>query len=102
MSLNGDKLSINPAKPKCYRLREIPIAISKTDLLQNLYGFLRGHGSGDPVADDLRLTLAPSSAKHCMATLVLPQPPPKDFVYRVDDELIGITPIYEGDNAVVE
>lgn len=102
MSLNEDKTPINPAKPKCYRLREIPITISKADLLQQLDGLLRGHGSRGADVDNFRLTMAPSSAKYCMATLVLPQPPLKDFVYRVDEELIGITPIYEGNNAVVE
>jgi len=86
------------AKPKCHRVQEIPIETTKEDLLRNLTRRLPWRAQ-DPVS--LRLTLTPSSAKHCTATFVSSEHP-KHLEYPVDSKFIGITPLFGKANAAVE
>lgn len=89
----------SPAKAKCYRVQEIPIATTKADLLRRLAECLPGSGAHD--AAGLRLTLAKSSNEYQTATFVS-SVRPKSLGYPIDSSFIGITSLFEGDNATVE
>jgi hypothetical protein len=82
--------------PECYRVREIPIETTEDELLRRLE-CLPGVGAHDAA----RLTLAPWSAKYLTATLVS-SVCPESLGYPVDSSFIGITPLFEGDDAAVE
>lgn len=84
-------------KPRCYKIREIPHKIRKEEYLEQLTTVLLAPDA--PKKDDLRLTLARSSPKFSVATLMLSRPPTG---LEVAPDMNGITPLYGEDDAVVE
>lgn len=50
---------------------------------------------------NLRLTLARSSCRHCMATVTTYEAL-ENFTYPVDVKFDGVTPLFDSDEAVVE
>jgi hypothetical protein len=85
-----------PATPKCYRIREIPIESTEDELMHWLLKCLPG-----VTAASLQLTLARSSTRHRTATFVSSGYPEK-LGYPVDSHFIGITPLFDSNNAAVE
>jgi len=85
-----------PAKPRCYRVREIPMSTTEGELRD----LIATHHLG---AADLRLTLARSSPTYCMATLLSSDRPKIEAMgYPVDSDFLGITPLFGGGDAAVE
>ncbi|KAJ9130493.1 Tetratricopeptide-like helical domain protein [Pleurostoma richardsiae] len=85
-----------PAKPRCYRVREIPMSTTEGELRDQI----ATHHLG---AADLRLTLARSSPTYCMATLLSSDRPKIEAMgYPVDSDFLGITPLFGGGDAAVD
>ncbi|EDN97566.1 hypothetical protein SS1G_12418 [Sclerotinia sclerotiorum 1980 UF-70] len=92
------KINPRPKKLKCFRIQGIPIGKTKESLEKELRDSLPMYKS------DCYLTLANSSSSKSMATLNSFENPGKFLptYYTVDDNFLGITPLFEGDNASVE
>lgn len=85
---------VKTPQPRTWRIRLIPIGVSKTELLSQL----------DAGPKDIqKLTLAPVSQRHSCATITcLYKPNPKDAAYRVDEDFFGVTPLDAPTSASVE
>ncbi|SPO04568.1 related to ankyrin [Cephalotrichum gorgonifer] len=86
-------------KEKCYRVEEIPIKTTRDELVDQLARCLPGPDTQD--AASLRLTLARSSAEYYTATLVSSERP-VGLKYPIDSTFIGITPLFDADDAAVD
>ncbi|VUC35844.1 unnamed protein product [Clonostachys rosea] len=85
-------------KAACYRIQEIPIAVTKDELRRQLAQY--------PTVDeqdssDLHLTLARSFEQYQTATFVSTTVP-NNLKYPIDKEFIGITPLFEPDDAEID
>lgn len=92
------KINPRPKKLKCFRIQGIPIGKTKESLEKELRDSLPMY------KPDCYLTLANSSSSKSMATLNSFENPGKFLptYYTVDDNFLGITPLFEGDNASVD
>jgi hypothetical protein len=88
------KINSSPEKPRCLRILDIPLNVTRRDLEADLKRYLPTYGP------ECYLTLAhsPSTLTATVNSLKFP----KEFPYLVDETFIGITPIFDGDNASVE
>ncbi|KAK2591873.1 hypothetical protein QQS21_010424 [Conoideocrella luteorostrata] len=83
----------------CYRVREIPANTTKADFLDRFNNHLKI--SGSEAKTDMRLTFACSSSKLRVATFISHEKPP-NLGYLVDTGFLGVTPLSEADDAVVD
>jgi hypothetical protein len=89
---------------KCRRIRDIPIDKTEQDLRHQLERSLRDSATQESHSREeanLRLTLARSSCRHCMATVTTYEAL-EHFIYPVDVKFDGVTPLFDSDEAVVE
>ncbi|KAJ8063431.1 hypothetical protein OCU04_008650 [Sclerotinia nivalis] len=89
------KKNISPKKLKCFRIRGIPIQTTEESLEKELMEYLPIYKS------DCSITLARSSSSISMATLNSFQTL-NNLLYTVDDDFLGITPLFEGNKASVD
>lgn len=83
-------------QPKCFRLEEIPITVTEEELQRQLALSLDGQESSS-----LHLTLARSFGEYQTATFMSTSIP-RNLEYPVDSEFIGVTPLFEPEDAVIE
>uniref|UniRef100_A0A8H7TTK4 DUF676 domain-containing protein n=1 Tax=Bionectria ochroleuca TaxID=29856 RepID=A0A8H7TTK4_BIOOC len=82
-------------QPKCFRL-EIPITVTEEELQRQLALSLDGQESSS-----LHLTLARSFGEYQTATFMSTSIP-RNLEYPVDSEFIGVTPLLEPEDAVID
>ncbi|KAM0168180.1 hypothetical protein ACHAPF_011256 [Botrytis cinerea] len=88
------KINPPPEKPRCLRILEIPLDVTRTDLEADLKRYLPMYGP----ACCLTLAHSPSTLTATINTLKFPQ----EFHYLIDEKFTGVTPISDGDNTSVD
>ncbi|PQE34078.1 Tetratricopeptide-like helical domain protein [Rutstroemia sp. NJR-2017a WRK4] len=84
-------------KLKCRRIQGIPFQTTKESLIDELRKWLPAHQS------HYHLTLARSSSSAFTATVnSFEIPDPESFLYTVDETFIGITPLFDSDEASID
>lgn len=91
--------SIAPAAPICYRVQQIPAAVTEPELLRQLVESIPGFDELNSAS--LRLKIARPLGQSRTATFVSAKAP-KNLGYHVDRNFYGITLLFEGENATVE
>lgn len=89
---------ITPAmKLRSRRICDIPREITKDEFQSKLQLWLQNSKPppGNSGIDSLRLTFALSSSEHYVATITSGESP-DGLGYTVDEEFLGITPLFEG------
>ncbi|CAH0048258.1 unnamed protein product [Clonostachys solani] len=85
-----------PSKPKCFRIEEIPTAVTEEKLQRQLAPTVDGQESSN-----LHLTLARSFGKYQTATF-MSTGIPRNLEYPFDSEFIGVTPLFEPKDAEID
>lgn len=88
------KRSVSPEKPRCRRIQNIPLEVTRDSLETDLKKHLSVYGP------ECYLTLARSHSTQTATINSLEFA--NGFPYPVDETFLGITPIFDSDKASVE
>ena len=106
----GAFLLLRPAAPlakaRTWRLTQIPLSVTKKELRNQFEELINKNLSAGSKkrTSILQLDIAPSTRGYACATITVRGPLPKVTKqgYHIDDTFLGITPLYNGDNASVD